>query len=133
MLANGITLGHSATAAGTYTKLANLKTVPDIGENKERVENSGLDATNREYEFGIGDTGELQYTFKFENTGTSGTFRKLRGMTGLQYFEQTWPDGTKCQFPAYTSTTVSGGGVNSVVEITLTLAVAGSLTFVDPS
>lgn len=47
--------------------LEGLKEVPELGIDPEKVENTTLADTIKQYEFGIGDAGELEYKFTYEN------------------------------------------------------------------
>ena len=133
MLANGITLSYG-TAKGTYTKLAGLKEVPEFGIEPEKVENTTLEDKVKKYEFGIGDAGELEYKFAYDNTTATSPYRVLRNAADNKtklYFEQTYPDNTKVTFEGQVSDKLGGGGVNSVIEFTLKIALQSELTFVD--
>lgn len=133
MLANGITLSYGK-AKGTYTKLAGLKEVPEFGIEPEKVENTTLEDKVKKYEFGIGDAGELEYKFAYDNSSATSSYRVLRkaaeGKEKL-YFEQAYPDGTKVDFEGQVSVKLGGGGVNSVIEFTLKIALQSELVFTD--
>ena len=133
MLANGITLSYG-TAKGTYTKLAGLKEVPEFGIEPEKVENTTLADKVKKYEFGIGDAGELEYKFAYDNTTVTSPYRVLRKAAEDKeklYFEQTYPDNTKVTFEGQVSVKLGGGGVNSVIEFTLKIALQSELAFTD--
>lgn len=133
MLANGITLSFSETK-GSYTKLAGLKEVPEFGIEPEKVENTTLEDKVKKYEFGIGDAGELEYKFAYDNTTTTSPYRVLRKAADDKkklFFEQTYPDGTKVNFEGQVSVKLGGGGVNSVIEFTLKIALQSELVFTD--
>lgn len=133
MLANGITLAYG-TAKGTYTKLAGLKEVPEFGIEPEKVENTTLEDKVKKYEFGIGDAGELEYKFAYKNDGVNAPYRILRNATDNKtklFFEQTYPDNTKVKFEGQVSVKLGGGGVNSVIEFTLKIALQSELEFTD--
>lgn len=133
MLANGITLSFSETK-GSYTKLAGLKEVPELGIEPEKVENTTLEDKVKKYEFGIGDAGELEYKFAYDNTTTTSPYRVLRKAADDKkklYFEQAYPDGTKVNFEGQVSVKLGGGGVNSVIEFTLKIALQSELAFTD--
>lgn len=133
MLANGITLSYG-TAKGTYTKLAGLKEVPEFGIEPEKVENTTLEDKVKKYEFGIGDAGELEYKFSYDNTTTTSPYRVLRTAADNKtklFFEQTYPDNTKVTFEGQVSVKLGGGGVNSVIEFTLKIALQSELAFTD--
>ena len=134
MLANGITLGFKTTGE-SYTNLEGLKEVPELGEEPEKVENTCLSDTVKQYEYGIGDAGDLSYKFKYVNDSDSSPFRVLRKLATSKTaadFEQTYPDGTKVTFKAQCSVKLGGGSVNSAMEFTLNLALQSGMTFVDP-
>ncbi|KXU03174.1 phage tail tube protein [Streptococcus oralis] len=133
MLANGIKLAFSKTK-GDYQNLVGLKEVPEFGIEPEKVENTTLADKVKKYEFGIGDAGELEYKFAYDNTTATSPYRVLRNAADNKeklYFEQTYPDGTKVTFEGQVSVKLGGGGVNSVIEFTLKIALQSELTFVD--
>ena len=79
MLANGAKLSYDKTNKGTsFTDLPGLKKIPDMGIEKEKVENSSLDDAVKVYEFGIGDPGDLEYTFKYDNSKPTSSYRLMR-------------------------------------------------------
>ncbi|EJG40174.1 hypothetical protein AMCSP13_002830 [Streptococcus pneumoniae 2070335] len=77
MLANGITLSYGESKE-TYTKLVGLKEVPEFGIELEKVENTTLEDKVKKYEFGIGDVGELEYKFSYNNSSATAPYRVLR-------------------------------------------------------
>ena len=133
MLANGIKLAFSKTK-GDYQNLVGLKEVPEFGIEPEKAENTTLADKVKKYEFGIGDAGELEYKFAYDNTTVTSPYRVLRNAADNKeklYFEQTYPDNTKVTFEGQVSVKLGGGGVNSVIEFTLKIALQSELTFVD--
>ncbi|MDS8580426.1 phage tail protein, partial [Streptococcus pneumoniae] len=117
MLANGITLSYGETK-DSYTKLVGLKEVPEFGIELEKVENTTLEDKVKKYEFGIGDVGELEYKFSYNNSSATAPYRVLRKAADDKkklYFEQTYPDGTKVKFEGQVSVKLGGGGVNAVI------------------
>ncbi|HEL1687515.1 TPA: phage tail protein [Streptococcus suis] len=135
MLANGIKLKMSETKGSGYAVLEGLKEVPELGIDPEKVENTTLADTIKQYEFGIGDAGELEYKFKYENSKVTSSYRTLRKLAdgkAVRRFEQEYPDGTKVHFSAQIAVKLGGGGVNSTIEFTLKLALQSDLEFTDP-
>ena len=133
MLANGIKLAFSKTK-GDYQNLVGLKEVPEFGIEPEKGENTTLADKVKKYEFGIGDAGELEYKFAYDNTTATSPYRVLRNAADNKeklYFEQTYPDNTKVTFEGQASVKLGGGGVNSVIEFTLKIALQSELAFVD--
>ena len=133
MLANGIKLAFSKTK-GDYQNLVGLKEVPEFGIEPEKVENTTLADKVKKYEFGIGDAGELEYKFAYKNDGANAPYRVLRNAADNKtklFFEQTYPDKTKVKFEGQVSVKLGGGGVNSVIEFTLKIALQSELEFTD--
>ena len=136
MLANGAKLGYKKKgASGDYTDLTGLKEIPELGEDPEKVENSGLADKVKQYEYGIGDAGDLTYKFKYENTSETSPYRVTRKAAATKEvlsFCETLPDNTKYEYDAQVSVKRSGGGVNGVMEFDLNMALQSEITTTDP-
>lgn len=138
MLANGTKLGFSASGTGpfTYTDLTGLKEIPDFKNEKEKVENTPLSASNKEYEYGVGDYGDLTYKFKFVNSSETDSYRILKGYedsnTKLN-FKQEYPDGTAMTFAGQVTTGVTGGKLNDAIDFELSIALASAVTVTNPA
>ena len=138
MLANGTKLGYKKKSGShsTYTDLTGLKEIPELGVEPEKVENTCLSDTVKKYENGIGDAGDLEFKFKYENSSETSPYRILRKAQEdgeVLSFEETLPDGTKFNWDAQVSVKLGGGGVNGVIEFTLKMALQSEITVVDPS
>lgn len=134
MLANGITLSCKRSTDQEFAVLEGLKEVPELGNEPEKVENTGLSDTVKQYEFGVGDPGDLEYKFKFNNA-TNSAYRKMKAAEAskeIVSFKETLPDGTIFAFDAQVATKVSGGAVNGVMEFTLKIALQSAITITDP-
>lgn len=135
MLANGIKLGFKKTGGSTYTDLTGLKEVPEIGSDPEKVENTCLSDTVKQYEYGIGDPGDLEFKFKYENKTATSPYRVLRKSAEAKEvlsFEEKFPDGTVFTWDAQVNVKLGGGGVNGALEFTLSMALQSKITIVDP-
>lgn len=137
MLANGATLGYKTTSSGTaYTNLAGLKQIPDMGVELEKVENTCLTDTVKQYEMGIGDAGDVEYVFKFENKNATDAYRVLLSYQNAKtklWFQETDSDGTKFSYEGQVSVKRNGGGVNDPVEFTAAIALQSAITVTNPA
>ncbi|MDO4647431.1 MAG: phage tail protein [Eubacteriales bacterium] len=136
MLANGATLGYKTASTGAYTNLEGLKEIPDMGVDKERIDNTVLTAKNKQYEYGIGDLEELVYKFKYDNTSSTSPYRVMRGYSENNtplYFQEKLVDGTTTEFEGQVSVKRTGGTVNGVIEFELKIAVSSDLKYTDPA
>ena len=59
MLANGSKLYYKQKPANDFTELVDLKEIPEMGIEPEKVENTPLSASVKQYELGVGDAGDL--------------------------------------------------------------------------
>lgn len=136
MLANGATLGYKKKGGSSYTDLPGLKELPDMGTEPEKVENTGLNDANKQYENGIGDLGEMTYKFKYDNTKADSPYRVMREAAAeneVLSFQEKLKDGTITEYDAQVSVKRTGGGVNTVIEFNLTMAVQSDLKYTDPT
>lgn len=135
MLANGAKLEYKTASGSSYTELPGLKEIPDCGVEPEKVENTGLNDKNKQYENGIGDLGDMKYKFKYDNTSATSPYRVLRKAQEdgeVLSFKETLKDGTITAYDAQVSVKRTGGGVNGVIECEVTMAVQSDLTITDP-
>lgn len=136
MLANGITLEVKAKGKTEYTLLQDLKEVPELGVEAEKVDNTRLKDEFKHSELGIGDPGDMAYKFVYDNSSENSDYRILRKITNskeVASYRQTFPDGTMHEFDAYSSIKVGGGGVNAAIEFTLTLGLQSDIVVTDPT
>lgn len=136
MLANGIKLGYKKNGAPSYTDLTGLKEVPEIGDEPEKVENTCLSDTVKKYEYGIGDPGELEFKFKYENSSETSSYRILRKAAESKEvlgFEETFPDGTTFSWEAQVSVKIGSGAVNGVLDFTCKMALQSEIAVKDPA
>lgn len=135
MLANGATIGYAADATSTpttFTNIPDLKELPDIGADPELVDNTALSDSIVHKEVGIGDPGDMEFVFRYDNSSTTASYRVAKGLSGVKWFRVTLNDGTKFTFKAIPTTKVSGGGVNDPVEFVMALALQSDIDTDDP-
>lgn len=137
MLANGAKLEYKVKGdAGEYTDLPGLKEIPDCGVEPEKVENTCLTDKNKQYENGIGDLGDMKYKFKYDNTKADSPYRVLREAQEKNKtlsFRETMADGTVTEYDAQVAVKRTGGGVNGVIEVEVTMSVCSDLNITDPT
>jgi len=136
MLANGSTLGYRQKGTSTaFADLEGLKELPDIGVDPEKVENTPLSAKVKQYENGVGDAGDMDYKFKYDNSSATSPYRVMRQAAEagtILTFEHKLVDGTSFVYDAEVSVKVTGGGLNNPVEFTLSMSLQSDITVTDP-
>ena len=140
MLANGAKLGYSKTKPSggsvSYTDLPGLKEIPEIGSEKEKVDNTVLTDPHKINELGIGELPEMTYKFKYDNSKADSPYRTLRKLAEdntLAYFCETDADKTTYEYAALISLKRTGGGVNGVIDFEITMSAQTDITITDPA
>ena len=135
MLANGTKLYYKTNGAGEWIQALKLQEIPEIGNDEEKVDMTHLGSSNKEYEYGIGDYGDLEYKFIYENTSATSPYRVFRQAQAdkeVLQFKMEYPDGLSFEFPAMCNVKLGGGSVNGGIMFTLKLAIQGKMTSTDP-
>lgn len=135
MLANGATLGVKTGTESDYKNLPGLKELPDVGVEPEKVENTCLTDTVKQYENGIGDAGDMAYVFKFDNSSATTAYRILKAIEEsgeTASFQEKLKDGTTTEFDAKVAIKRNGAGVNGAMDFTANLTLQGALNISDP-
>ena len=135
-------LMYRTSTSGTFDKLIDITSFPDLIPTPERIDITTLSDYMRKYIAGIGDTGEMSFGANY----TPANFQKVNNLKGHQYEYAVWfgasgeagsevPDGHYGKFSwtgdAYAS--VNGGGVNEAVGMTVTAVASTVITPEFPS
>ena len=123
-------LMYRTTTNGSYQKLIDITSFPDLIPPKERIDITSLSDYMRVYINGVGDTAEQNYGANY----TPENFSKVNALEGHQYEYALWfgasgsqgsevPDGHygKFEWTGDISAGMSGGGVNEGVGMTITV------------
>lgn len=133
-------LMHKAAAASEYAKLVDIKSFPDLGGTPEMLETTTLSDPMQTFIAGIQtlDTSGLQFTCNYTKTDFT-TLKALESDTEHQYavwFGATTSGSTdtptgadgKFEFKGQLSVYPNGGGVNEVVNMTVSIAPSTKIT-----
>ena len=123
-------LMYRTTTTGTYDKLIDITSFPDLIPPKERIDITTLSDYMRVYINGIGDTSEQTYGANY----TPENYQAVSDLEGHQYEYALWfgasgsageevPDGHmgKFEWTGDISAGINGGGVNEAVGMTVTV------------
>lgn len=114
--------------ASTYEKLVDIKSFPDLGGSPELLETTTLSDSMTTNIMGIQSLDALE----FECNYTLADYTKLKEMEGTEKEFAVWlgeagADG-KFQFKGQLAVYVNGGGVNEVVNMTVSIAASTPIT-----
>ena len=123
--------------SSTYEKLIDIKDFPDLGGSPEMLETTTLSDKMQTYIPGIQSLDALEFTANY----TKEDFTKLKALEGQEKEFAVWfggteeanvltPTGTdgKFEFKGQLSAFPVGGGVNEVVDMTITIAPSTPIT-----
>ena len=132
-----IFLMMKGSTENTYEKLVDIKDFPDLGGAPEMLETTTLSDKMQTYIPGIQSLDALEFTANYTKTD----FDKLKELEGEEKEFSVWmgateSDGTltpsgsdgKFNFSGQLSVFPVGGGVNEVVDMTITIAPSTPIT-----
>ena len=124
-------------ANDTYEKLVDIKEFPDLGGAPEMLETTTLSDNMQTYIPGIQSLDALEFTANY----TKADFTALKALDGVENDYAVWFGGTgegenltptgsdgKFEFKGQLSVFPVGGGVNEVVDMTITIAPSTPIT-----
>ncbi len=128
---------YKASASADYTKLVDIKEFPDLGGEPELLETTTLTDGVQTFIPGIQQLDSM--TFQANYTKTD--YTTLKGLEGTEKSYAVWfggtvsgttvtPTGTdgKFEFDGQLSVYANGGGVNEVVNMSITIAPSTPIT-----
>lgn len=130
-------LMKKAVSGGTYTKLVDIKDFPDLGGAPEMLETTTLSDGASTYIPGIQSQDALEFTANYTKTD----YDTLKALEDQELELAVWLGGTvsggvatptgsdgKFEFKGKLSVFVVGGGVNEVVDMTISIAPSTVIT-----
>lgn len=130
-------LMRKAVSGGAYTKLVDIKDFPDLGGAPEMLETTTLSDGASTYIPGIQSQDALEFTANYTKTD----YDTLKALEDQELELAVWLGGTvsggvatptgsdgKFEFKGRLSVFVVGGGVNEVVDMTISIAPSTAIT-----
>lgn len=132
-------LMYKASASADYTKLVDIKSFPDLGGAPEMLETTTLSDPMQTFIAGIQtlDTSGFQFTANYTKTD----YTTLKALEGSDHDFAIWfgattssnvdtPTGSdgKFEFKGMLTAWPNGGGVNEVVNMTISIAPSTKIT-----
>lgn len=124
-------LMHKGASESAYTKLIDIKEFPDLGGDPEMLETTTLSDKMQTYIAGIQSLDGLSFTANYDLTD----YKALKALAGKNEKYAVWFGGTesggvltptgsdgKFSFDGQLTAYPTGGGVNEVVAIGITIA-----------
>ena len=117
---------HS-TDGSAYTKLIDIKEIPDLGKAPGTVDVTSLSDHMKKYLQGLVDTGQLEFKANYDKAD----FEKMHALEGETHkfgiqFGKTGENGVFL-FEGQAVTIVNGAGVEAAVDMTTSIAVSSDI------
>ena len=116
---------------GSYTTLVDVKEVPDLQSAPDALETTTTSDAAQTYIMGIKNSDSMEFTCNYDQDD----YQTIAALEGTEqdlaiYFGNDLQGGDgKFSFKGYVAVTVSGAGVNEVVEMTVTVVPSSVMTF----
>lgn len=124
-------IGTDTGSGVSYEKLCDVKDYPDLGGIPEMLDATSMSDSSRVYVLGIQETESMTFTANY----TLADFSRIKALENSEQFFAVWlgadvaneiatPTGVdgKFEFKGYITVTKTGGGVNEVQNMTITIA-----------
>ena len=132
LLSKGITLGYKKSSS--YEVIPDLQEIPDLGGDVDTVEVTTLADGAKRYIKGLTDYGSLEFTFLYDNSTATSSYRVVKGLEGaVKEWEVSFPDGTKFHFSGEVTTKVKSAGTGAALTFTASIACNSEIDVVNPS
>lgn len=127
----GTYLYSSTTDAGTYTKLIDIVSYPDMGATPSKLDTTDLSATKFKTSIlGLQETPDLTFECNYDETA----YGTISAMTGTYWFQLKFGDVTGTdgvfKWSGQIAIYVTGSGVDEVRKMTIVLSAQTAITVV---
>lgn len=117
-------LKTATTSTGTYSKLCKIKSYPDLGGAPENLETTDLEDSFQTFVPGVQSMDQMEFTANYNPTDYAAVVNAIPSEGSELYYELDFgTDGAqgKFQWSGTHSVRVSGGDVNAVREMVITV------------
>lgn len=125
LLSKGITVGYKVGSATAFTNVGNVKSVPELGAEPEKVDVTTLTSESKEYIAGLADVSSVEFAVIYTNDG----FMAANGIVGqAATWQIKYPDGSTTTFTGSAYIKRGAAEVNGALEFTLGVTVGSKFT-----
>lgn len=124
-------LSYSTTSTGSFTKLCKIKSYPDLGGAPEQIETTDLEDDTQTFCQGVQSLDQMEFTANFNPTDYAAVEAAIPASGDLYYKLEFGASASEGAF-TWTGThsvRVSGGDVNAVREMVITITPSSKITY----
>lgn len=126
----GTVLKTATSQAGSYTQLCKIKSYPDLGGAPEAIETTDLEDTFQTFVEGVQSMDAMEFTCNYNPTDYTAVVNAIPSSGDIWYqleFGSAGAEG-KFQWSGTHSVRVTGGDVNAVREMVITVLPSSAIT-----
>lgn len=126
----GTVLKYATTSSGSFTQLCKIKSYPDLGGAPENLETTDLEDTMQTFVPGVQSLDQMEFTCNYNPTDYAAVVNAIPSSGEIFYQLEFGTSGTdgKFQWSGTHSVRVTGGDVNSVREMVITITPSSGIT-----
>jgi len=126
-----VEIKEDAVGVTTYSTLPACTSLPDFGVDPEKVDTTTLDDEVKTSELGIGDPGDVKFTFRYRKGATEAyaILKALEDAGKKVKMKVTFADGMTVEFDGSgVSTKLLGGEINTARDFELNVGLSSAFT-----
>lgn len=124
ILSKGTTLSYKGASDDSFTVVAGVKSVPQIGSDPERVDVTDLQSEKRKYIAGLQDVDNLEFAVVYQTAAFAKFQAFAKTATSATEFEIEYPDGMTVTFKGEPSVRIGATEVNGAIEYSIVIVVS---------
>ena len=130
----GTVLKTATTSGGSYTQLCKIKSYPDLGGAPETLETTDLEDTFQTFVEGVQSMDAMEFTCNYNPTDYAAVVNAIPASGDLYYKLEFGSSGSEGSFTwsGTHSVRVTGGDVNAVREMVITVVPSSAITYSAP-
>ena len=130
----GTVLKTATTSGGSYTQLCKIKSYPDLGGAPETLETTDLEDTFQTFVEGVQSMDAMEFTCNYNPTDYAAVINAIPTSGDLYYKLEFGSSGSEGSFTwsGTHSVRVTGGDVNAVREMVITVVPSSAITYSAP-
>ena len=129
----GTVLKTATSSSGSFTQLCKIKSFPDLGGAPENIETTDLQDTYQTFVQGVQSMDSLEFTANYNPTDYAAVTNAIPAAGSELYYKIEFGTAGSMTWSGTHAVRISGGDVNSVIEMVITVTPSSGFTYAAPS
>ena len=131
----GVQLLYGDTADSITNVVADLKSFPDMIGAPDKIETTTMGDTQRTYQPGLSDPGDMQFIFAFSGMGSGTNWAALSAIESAdtaKHWKLRFPDGSAFTWQGKVRLSMPGKGIAEALEFAANISASSEIIAVTP-